>query len=125
MVGTKGEGQLNRTDNPKPKRKEIGACHVYCRIRKLRRVRHQVMALCQVMLTCGLPDIENIDGKRPTQAFINSQGFADIDDFAILAVKDAPYMIKNHNSIHDQSVILGSVHQIRIQALIYWAKDQK
>ena len=83
------------------------------------------MALRQVLLTCGLPDINNIDGKRPTQAFINLQGIADIDDFAILSVKDVPYMIKNHNSIHDQSVILRTVHQRRIQAPIYWARDQK
>ena len=34
-------------------------------------------------------------------------------------------MIKNHNSIHDQSVILVAVHQRRIQALIYWVRDQK
>ena len=81
------------------------------------------MTLQQVLLTCGLPDIENIDGKRPTHAFINSQGFADIDDFAILAVKDVPYMIKNHHSIHDQSVVLGAVHQRENQALIYWASD--
>ena len=76
------------------------------------------MALQQVLLTCGLPDIKNIDGERPTQDFINSQGFADIDVFAILAVKDVPCMIKNNNSIHDHSVILGAVHQRRIQALI-------
>ena len=83
------------------------------------------MALRQVLLTCGLPDIKNIDGKRPKQAFINSQGFADIDNFTILAVKNAPYMIKNHNSIHDHSVILGAVHQRSIQALMYWERDQK
>ena len=83
------------------------------------------MALRKVLLTCGLPDIKNIDGKRPTQAFINWQGFADIDNFSILEVKDVPYMIKNHNSIHDQSVILGAVHQKKIQALIYWVRDQK
>ena len=59
------------------------------------------MVLRQVLLTCGLPDINNIDGKRPTQDFINSQVFADIDNFAILEVKDVSYMIKNHNSIHD------------------------
>ena len=34
-------------------------------------------------------------------------------------------MIKNHNSIHDQSVILGAVHPRRIQALINWVRDQK
>ena len=28
-------------------------------------------------------------------------------------------------SIHDQSVILGAVHQRRIQALIYWERDHK
>ena len=83
------------------------------------------MTLQQVLLTCGLPDIKNIDGKRPTQAFINLQGFADINDFSILEVKDVPYMINNHNSIHELSVILGLVHQRRIQALIYWARDQK
>ena len=83
------------------------------------------MALQQVLLTCGLQDINNIDGKRPTQYFINLQGFADIDYFAILAFKDVPYMIKNHISTHDQSVILGEVHQRRIQALIYWMRDQK
>ena len=53
------------------------------------------------------------------------QGFANINDFAILAVKNVPYMIKNHNLIHDQSVILGAVRQRRIQALIYWERDQK
>ena len=77
------------------------------------------MSLWKVLLTCGLPDTENIDDKRPTQAFVNSKGFADINDFTILSVKDVPYMIKNHISIHDQSVILGEVHQSRIQALIY------
>ena len=76
------------------------------------------MALRKVLLTCGLPDIDNVDGERPTQAFVNSQGFADINDFTILSVKDVPYMIKNNNSIHDHSVILGAVHQRRIQALI-------
>ena len=83
------------------------------------------MALRQVLITCCLPDIKIINGERPTQDFINSQSFADIEDLAILAVKDVPYMIKNHNSIHDQSVILVAVHQRRIQALIYWARDQK
>ena len=78
----------------KPKRKEKGACHFYCRSRKLMRVRRQIIALRQVLLTCGLPDIDNIDGKRPTQAFINSQGFAYINNFTILAVKDVPYIIK-------------------------------
>ena len=83
------------------------------------------MALWQVLLTRGLPDIENINGERPTQASINLQAFADINDFAILAVKDPPYMIKNHNSIHDHSIILWAVHQRRIEALIYWERDQK
>ena len=76
------------------------------------------MALRKVLLTCGLPDIDNVDGEIPTQALVNSQRFADIKDFTILSVKDVPYMIKNNNSIHDHSVILGAVHQRRIQALI-------
>ena len=76
------------------------------------------MVLRQVLLTCGLPDMKNIDGKRRTQALINWKCFADIDNFSILEVMDVPYMIKNHNLIHDQSVILGAVHQKRIQALI-------
>ena len=83
------------------------------------------MALWQVLLTRGLPDIENINGERPTQAFINLQAFADINDFAILAVKDVPYIIKNHNSIHDQIVILGMLHHRKRQALIYWMRNQK
>ena len=34
-------------------------------------------------------------------------------------------MIKNHNSINGQTVILGDVHQRKVQALIYWARDKK
>ena len=57
--------------------------------------------------------------------FIDFQGFATDEDFTIMAVKDVPYMIKNNNSIHQQSVILGVFHQHRIQALIHWARYQK
>ena len=57
--------------------------------------------------------------------FIDSQGFATVEDFNIMAVKDVPYTINNHNSIHQQSVILGAVHQRKIQVLIHWARDQK
>ena len=34
-------------------------------------------------------------------------------------------MIKNHNSINGQTVILGVSHQHKVQALIYWARDNK
>ena len=34
-------------------------------------------------------------------------------------------MIKNHNSIHGQTVILGDDHQFKVQSLIYWARDKK
>ena len=34
-------------------------------------------------------------------------------------------MIKNHNSINGQTVILGDDHQFKVQALIYWARDKK
>jgi hypothetical protein len=83
------------------------------------------MTLRTMLMRCGLPDIANGAGTRPTQAFIDSQGFMDIQDFTIMAVKDVPNMIKNHNSISGQSVVLGAVHQRKIQALIYWARDQK
>ena len=89
------------------------------------------MALRQMLLVCGLPDTVNAVGHWPTQAFIDTQvfidfqGFATDEDFTIMAVKDVPYMIKNNNSIHQQSVILGVFHQHRIQALIHWARYQK
>ena len=34
-------------------------------------------------------------------------------------------MIKNHNSINVQTVILGGVHQRKVQALIYWDREKK
>ena len=78
-----------------------------------------------MLLVCGLQEIANAMDHRPTQAFIDSQGFVTVEDFTIMAVKDVPYMIKNHNSIHQQSVILGAVHQRKIQALIHWSRDHK
>ena len=83
------------------------------------------MALRQMLLTRGLLDIADVAGTRPTQAFIDSQGFTEVGDLAIIAVKYVPHMIKNHNSIQGQTVILGAVHQRKIQGLIYWAKDQR
>ena len=83
------------------------------------------MTIRQMLLTCGLPDIANAAGTRPTQAFIDSQGFTDIEDFTIMSVKDVPNMIKNDNPINGQNVILGDVHQRKVQALIYWARDKK
>ena len=78
-----------------------------------------------MLLTCGLPDIANAAGTIPTHAFIDSQGFTDVEDFTILPVKDVPNMVKNHNSINGQTVILGAVHQRKVQDLIYWARDKK
>ena len=78
-----------------------------------------------MLLTCGLPDITNAAGTRPTQAFTESQGFMDDEDLKIMSVKNVTNMINTHNSINGQTVILGSVNQHNVQALIYWAKDKK
>ena len=67
------------------------------------------MALRQMLLTYGLPDLVNLEGIRPTQSFINSQGFSGIEGFTILSIKDVSNMIMNHNLIHDQILILGAV----------------
>ena len=67
-----------------------------------------------MLLTCGLLDIANVAGTRPTQAFIDSQGFTDIEDFTIMSVKDMSNMIKNCNPINGQTVIIGSVHQSKV-----------
>ena len=74
------------------------------------------MTIRQMLLTCGLPDIANGAGTRPAQAFIDSQGFTDVKDFTIMSVKDVPNIIKNHNSVNGQTVILWDVHQRKVQA---------
>ena len=78
-----------------------------------------------MLLTCGLPDIANAAGTRPTKACIDSQGFTDVEDFTIISFQDVPNMIGNHNSINGQNVILESVHHRKLQALIYWDRDKK
>ena len=83
------------------------------------------MTIRQMLLICGLPDTVNAAGTRPTQAFIDSQGFTHVEDFTIISVKDVLNMINNHNSINGQIVILGYVHQRKLQVLIYWARYKK
>ena len=80
--------------------------------------------LRQMLLVCGIPDIANAAGHRPTSLFIDSQGFDSVDDFAMLRIKDVPYMIKDHNSVPGQEARMGAVHQRKIQALIWWVKDR-
>ena len=58
--------------------------------------------ICAVLLTCGIPDIENQAENRPTSLFAESQGLGDIEDFGILDIKDVPNMIKAHNSTPGQ-----------------------
>ena len=74
------------------------------------------MTIRQMLLICGLPDTANAAGTEPTQAFINSQDFTDVEYFTIISVKDVPNMIKNYNSINGNYVILGAVHQRKNQA---------
>ena len=80
--------------------------------------------LCNMMRTCGIPDIPNVAGDRPTVLFIQSQGLVTVADITILNVKDVPNMIKGHNSVPNQAARLGSVQQRKIQALIWWTKDR-
>ena len=82
-------------------------------------------ALRSVLLVCGIPDIQNGAGNRPTVLFIDSQGFTSMDDLPMLRIKDVPHMIKDHNSVPNQAARLGAVQQRKIQALIWWAKDQQ
>ena len=83
------------------------------------------MTIRKMLLTCGLSEIANDAGTRPTQVFINYQGFTDVEDFTIISFQDVPNMIGNHNSINGQNVILESVHHQKLQALIYWDRDKK
>ena len=71
-----------------------------------------------MLIMCRLPDIDNVAGTRPTQTLIDYQGFTEVGDLAIMAVKYVPHMIKNHNLIQGQTVILGAVHQRKIQGPI-------
>jgi hypothetical protein len=79
--------------------------------------------LRNMLLVCGIPDIQNAAGVRPTQAFIDSAGFSSVDDFGVMRLKDAITMIKEHNSVPGQTARLSAVHQRKIQALIRWARD--
>ena len=80
--------------------------------------------LRNMMRTCGIPDIPNVAGDRPTVLFIQSQGLVTVADITILNVKDVPNMIKGHNSVPNQAARLGIVQQRKIQALIWWTKDR-
>ena len=60
-------------------------------------------ALRAMLLVCGIPDIQNATGNRPTLLFIESQGFASVEDFSMLRIKDVPHMIKDHNSVPNQA----------------------
>jgi hypothetical protein len=83
------------------------------------------MALRNVLLVCGIADIQNPQGNRPTQLFIASQGFVSLEDLSMLRIKDVPHMIKDHNSVPNQAARLGAVQQRKLQALIWWAKDRE
>ena len=82
-------------------------------------------ALRSMLLVCGIPDIVNAHGHRPTLLFIASQGFDSVNDFPMLRIKDVPHMIKDHNSVPNQEARLGAVQQRKLQALIWWSKDRQ
>ena len=46
-----------------------------------------------------------------------------IDDFTILRVNDIPHMIKYNNSVPNQESCFGAIHQRKLQAMVWWAKD--
>ena len=76
-----------------------------------------------MLVVCGIPDLRNLAGNRPTQMFIDSQGFTGIGDFTILCIKAVPHMIKDKNWVTNEEARLGSIHQHKLQALVWWAKD--
>ena len=82
----------------------------------------QLRALCQV---CGIPDLLNLTGNRPTQLFITYQGLGDIKDSLMLRIKDVPYVIKDHHLVPAEAAQLGAVQQRKMQVLIWWAKDRQ
>ena len=81
--------------------------------------------LRNMLQVCGISDM-HIAGanERPTIAFIETQGFNDMEDFAMMRVEGVAKMTKNHNADPDHTSRLGAVHVRKVQALIIWAKDQ-
>ena len=81
------------------------------------------MDLRHILVVCSIPDLQNPAGKFPTQLFIDSQGFTAIANFSMIRIKDAPHMIKDHNSLPNQEARLDAIQQRKLQALVWWEKD--
>ena len=77
-----------------------------------------------MIVVCGIPDLQNPEGNRPTQLFIDSQGITGIDNSSMLRIKGVPHMIKDHYSMSNQDVLLGAIQHCKSQALVGWAKDR-
>ena len=58
--------------------------------------------LRNMLVVCGIPSLKNPARYRPTQLFIDSQGFMGVDDFTMLRIKYVPHMIKYHNLVPNQ-----------------------
>ena len=81
--------------------------------------------LRNMLQICGISDMQAAGAnERPTVAFIETQGFNDIGDFAMMRVEGVAEMIKNCNTDPDHTSRLGAVHARKVQALIFWANDQ-
>ena len=42
----------------------------------------------------------------------------------MLRIEDVPHMIKDHNSAKNQKTYLGTIKQLRLQVLAWWANDR-
>ena len=60
------------------------------------------MYLSNILVVCGIPDLNNTSRNRPTHLCIDSQGFTGIDYLSMLCIKDIPHMIKYHNLVPNQ-----------------------
>ena len=73
-----------------------------------------------MLVICDIPDLRNTAGNLLTRLFIDYQGFTNINDFAMLCIKDVPRMIKDHNSVQNQEARLGAIQWRKLQALVWW-----
>ena len=80
------------------------------------------MDLRNMLVVCGIMDLQNPVGNLLTQMFIYSKGFMVIDDFTMLRIKNAPNMIKYNNLVPNKEARLGAIQKCKLQSLVWWVK---
>ena len=76
-----------------------------------------------MLVVYGITDMHNTAGNHATQLFIDSQGFMGIGKFTMQRIKELPHIINDHTLVPNQEARLGSINQLKLQAIVWRKKD--